>query len=107
MVFDNDIANVYLVTETIGYHGVDINHLSDFLQLNYEERKPYRTVTYLTFYKATSAGEIFPIMIDTDNLIDNLSVSAVMGKIKTTEQPRQVSIMMTPIVESFKKKLNT
>lgn len=107
MVFDNDIANVYLVTEMIGYQGVDIRHLTDFLQLNYEERKPYRTVTYLTFYKVTSAGAIFPIMIDTDNLIDSLSVSAVMGKIKTTEQPRQVSIMMTPIVDSFKKRRST
>ena len=107
MVFDSDIANVYLVTETIGYQGVDIKCLSDFLQLNYEERKPYRTVTYLTFYKATSAGAIFPIMIDTDNLIDSLSVSAVMGKIKTTEQPRQGSIMMTPIVKSFIKKMST
>ena len=107
MVFDSDIANVYLVTETIGYQGVDIKRLSDFLQLNYEERKPYRTVTYLTFYKATSAGAIFPIMIDTDNLIDSLSVSAVMGKIKTTEQPRQGSIMMTPIVKSFIKKMST
>ena len=107
MVFDNDIANVYLVTEMIGYQGVDIRHLTDFLQLNYEERKPYRTVTYLTFYKVTSTGAIFPIMIDTDNLIDSLSVSAVMGKIKTTEQPRQVSIMMTPIVDSFKKRKST
>ena len=107
MVSENDIANVYLVTETVGYQGVDIKHLSDFLRLNYEERKPYRTVTYLTFYKVTSDGVIIPIMIDSDNLIDNLSVSAVMGKIKTTEQPRQVSIMMAPIVESFKKKLST
>ena len=107
MVFDNDIANVYLVTEMIGYQGVDIKHLTDFLQLSYEERKPYRTVTYLTFYKVTSAGAIFPIMIDTDNLIDSLSVSAVMGKIKTTEQPRQVSIMMTPIVDSFIKRRST
>lgn len=107
MVFDGDIANIYLVTETIGYQGVDNKHLSDFLQLNFEERKPYRTVTYLTFYKVTSAGGIYPIMIDTDNLIDSLSVSAVIGKIKTTEQPRQVSIMMTPIVDSFKKRRST
>lgn len=107
IVSDNDIVNVYLVTETVGYQGIEIKHLSEFLQFNYEERKPYRTVTYLTFYKATSAGEIFPIMIDADDLIDSLSVSAILGKIKTTEQPRQVSIMMTPIVKSFIKKMST
>ena len=46
-------------------------------------------------------------VVDTDNLIDGLSVSAVMGNIKTTEQPRQVSIMMTPIVDSFIKRRST
>jgi hypothetical protein len=104
MVFDNDIVNVYLVAEMVGYQKVGIERLSDFLQLNYEERRPYRTVTYLTFCKATSAGEIYPIMIDANNLIDNLSVSAVIGNIKTKKQPKIESIMMTPIVESFRKK---
>ena len=70
------------------------NFSLDSSELSYEERKPYRTVTYLTFYKVTSAGAIFPIMIDTDNLIDSLSVSAVMGKIKTTETFR---LMYKPV----------
>ncbi|MBR5069176.1 MAG: hypothetical protein IKX25_07210 [Bacteroidales bacterium] len=107
MIYDNDIINVYLVTEAVRYQGMNIKHLPKFLQLNYEERKQYITGTYLSFYKVTSAGDIFPITIDTDDLIDRLSVSAVMGKIKTTEQPRQVSIMMSPIVDSFKKKRST
>lgn len=44
-------------------------------------------------------------MIDADDLIDTLSVSAVLDKIKTTEQLRQVSIMMPPTVESFIKEM--
>ena len=48
---------------------------------------------------------IFSIMIDADDLIDTLSVSAVLDKIKTTEQLRLVSIMMPPTVESFIKEM--
>ena len=107
IVSGNDIVNVYLVTETVGYQGIDYSRLPEFLQLNYEERKPYRTATFLTFYKVNSAGEILPIMINADDLVDSLSVSAVMGKIKTTVQPKQLSIMMTPIVEVFKRKIHT
>lgn len=44
-------------------------------------------------------------MIDADDLIDTLSVSAVLDKIKTTEQLRLVSIMMPPTVESFIKEM--
>lgn len=59
----------------------------------------------IAFYKANSSGIIFSIMIDADDLIDTLSVSAVLDKIKTTEQLRLVSIMMPPTVESFIKEM--
>lgn len=49
----------------------------------------------------------FSIMIDAADLFDSLYVSAVLGKIKTTEQLRLVSIMMPPTVESFIKEMGT
>ena len=51
MISDNNIINVYLVTEMVKYQGLDIKHLPEFLQLNYEERMRYRAATYLSFYK--------------------------------------------------------
>ena len=46
-------------------------------------------------------------MIDAADLFDSLYVSAVLGKIKTTEQLRLVSIMMPPTAESFIKEMGT
>lgn len=100
MVESRDVTNVYLVTETVGY-GMNLNDTPDFTQLNYEERKAYRKKTFLTFYQVSSNGEVNPFMMDADDLVDRLSVSAVMSKVKTIEQPRQFSIMLTPIVRAF------
>ena len=58
----------------------------------------------MTFYNVSSNGKVDPFMMDADDLVDRLSVSAVMSKVKTTEQQLQFSIMLTPIVRAFKKK---
>ena len=105
LVDSGNATNVYLVTETVGY-GINLNDNPAFAQLNYEEKKAYQRKTYLTFYKVSSNGEVDPFMMDADDLVDRLSVSAVMSKVKTTEQPHQFSIMLTPIVSAFKKNQN-
>lgn len=103
LVERGDVTNVYLVTETVGY-GINLNDNPAFAQLSYEEKKAYRRKTYLTFYNVSSNGKVDPFMMDADDLVDRLSVSTVMSKVRTTEQPLQFSIMLTPIVRAFKKK---
>ena len=96
------MANVYLVAETVGY-GVDLMNNPGFLRLNYEEKKAFRNKTFLTFYKVSSSGEIIPVMMDADDLVDRLSVSAVMSKVKAANQPDQFSVMLSPIMRAFRK----
>lgn len=101
----NNVVNVYLVTETVGYEGVDMKSFPKFLQLNYKEKMAYRTKTFLSFYKVTQLGEIEPAVIDADTLIDRLSVSVAMGNLKSPKEYEVRNVMLTPIVESFKAKL--
>ena len=105
LVKTNNVVNVYLVTETVGYEGVDMKSFPKFLQLNYKEKMAYRTKTFLSFYKVTQLGEIEPAVIDADTLIDRLSVSVAMGNLKSPKEYEVRNVMLTPIVESFKAKL--
>ena len=98
-----DITSVYLATETVGYGDIEIQNFDQFLQLNYEEKKKYRTKDYLTFYMITIGGVTIPAIIDTDKLVDQLSISVAMGSMKTEDQLHLYDVMMTPIVEAFKK----
>ena len=103
LISKDKVVEVYLVTETVRYSGVDMQSLPVFLQLNYKERMPYRTKTFLTFYKITQLGEIEHVMMDADSLVDRLSVSVAMENSKNSQE-RSVIVMLTPIVESFKAK---
>lgn len=109
LIANNHVVNVYFVTEAVGYGGFDLNKLGDldkFLQLGYEERKPFRKETYLSFYKVSEQGKVTPIMINANELVDELSFSVAIGKIRTEQQPEQECIMMTPIIGAFKAKMN-
>jgi hypothetical protein len=106
LVSENSISNVYLVAEMVGYIPLNSDDLNRFLQLNYKEREKYRTKTILTFYRISSLGEISPVMINADDLVDRLSISAVLGRLKTQPQTVGPVVMLTPIVRSFKNKLS-
>ncbi len=98
------ITNVFLVTEMVGYEPVSQN-MNQFLQLNYRERERFWTKNFLAFFKVNSTGEEFSLMIDSDDLIDRLSVSVAMGKAKDNGIEAAPSVMLAPIVKSFKDKL--
>ena len=105
LIKSNDIVNVYLVTEIVSYGGIDVKSMPAFMQLDYKERIAYRTKTSLSFYKITQIGGIEPVVIDADSLVDRLSVSVVMGKMKNSQEYEIHNVALTPIVESFKAKL--
>lgn len=105
IISKSKVLNVYLVTETVNYGGLGTQSIHEFLQLNYKERTAYREKTYLTFYKVTRLGEIEPVMMDADSLVDRLSVSVAMGNMNQSQFSSYYSVMLTPIVESFKAKL--
>ena len=104
LVTDNEITSVLLVTEMVGYEPTP-QSMGQLLQLNYRERERFRTKDYLAFFKVDSLGEESSLMIDSDDLIDRLSVSAAMGKAKDKEIEAAPSVMLAPIVKSFKDKL--
>jgi len=105
MVDEGNVINVYLVTETVGYGGFGINAISKFMQLNYKEKMAYRTKTFLSFYKVNQIGGIKSAVMDADALVDRLSVSVAIGNMKSSEEFSVYNVMLTPVVESFKKKL--
>lgn len=105
LISNNDISNVFLVTEMVGYEPYAQKDIDKFLQLNYRERERFRTKDFLAFFKVTSLGEEYSLMIDSDDLIDRLSISAVMGRVKDKEIKAEPSVMLAPIVKSFKDKL--
>lgn len=76
------------------------------LQLNYKEKMAYRTKTFLSFYKVNQIGGIESAVIDADTLVDRLSVSVAMGNMKSPKEFSVYNVMLTPVVESFKKKLS-
>lgn len=104
LVTDNEIISVLLVTEMVGYEPTP-QSMGQLLQLNYRERERFRTKDYLAFFKVDSLGEESSLMIDSDDLIDRLSISAAMGKGKDKEIEAAPSVMLAPIVKSFKNKL--
>lgn len=104
LVTDNEITSVLLVTEMVGYEPTP-QSMGQLLQLNYRERERFRTKDYLTFFKVDSLGKESSLMIDSDDLIDRLSISAAMGKAKDKEIEAAPSVMLAPIVKSFKNKL--
>lgn len=89
----------------VGYEPYSQKNMDNFLQLNYRERERFRTKDFLAFFKVTALGEESSLLIDSDDLIDRLSVSAAMGKDKEKEIKSGPSIMLAPIVKSFKEKL--
>lgn len=89
----------------VGYEPYAQKDIDKFLQLNYRERERFRTKDFLAFFKVTSLGEEYSLMIDSDDLIDRLSISAVMGRVKDKEIKAEPSVMLAPIVKSFKDKL--
>lgn len=105
MVDEGNVINVYLVTETVGYCGFGINAISKFMQLNYKEKMAYHTKTFLSFYKVNQIGGIKSAVMDADALVDRLSVSVAIGNMKSSEEFSVYNVMLTPVVESFKKKL--
>ena len=106
MVAEGKVINVYLVTETVAYGGFGMNAISKFMQLNYIEKMAYRTKTFLSFYKVNQIGCIESAAMDADALVDILSVSVAMGNMKSPEAFTVYNVMLTPVVESFKKKLS-
>ena len=58
----------------------------------------------MAFFKISSSGSISQVMIDADDLIDRLSISAALGSRKNSMEVSN-PIMLTPIVRSFKEKL--
>lgn len=104
LISQNRVLNVYLVTEAVAY-GINIISLPKFLQLNYKEKMAYRTKTFLMFYKVSQIGEIDTKAIDSDSLIDRLSVSVAIGRMKSSTSYSINDIMLSPIVEQFKTKL--
>lgn len=105
LIKTNNITNVYLVTEFVGYGGFDMKSMLKFIQLNYKEKMVYRTKTFLSFYKITSHGKIESIFIDADTLVDRLSVSVAMSNIKSSQGYEMYNVMLTPIVKTFKAKM--
>lgn len=106
LISQNRVTNVYLVTEAVAYGNININFLPKFLQLNYKEKMAYRTKTFLMFYKVSQIGEIDTKAIDSDSLIDRLSVSVAIGRIKNSTNDSIHNMMLLPIVEQFKIKLS-
>lgn len=105
LVLDNEISSVLLVTEMVSYEPTASKNMDKFLQLNYRERARFRTKDFLAFFKVSSLGKEISLMIDSDDLIDRLSVSAAMGKAKDREIEAAPSVLLAPIVNSFKDKL--
>ena len=105
LISKNKVLNVYLVTEAVSYGGVNKRHLPMFLQLNYKEKMAYRTKTFLMFCKVSKIGEIDTKFIDSDSLIDRLSVSVAIGNMKNQADDSIHNVMLSPIVEQFKTKL--
>lgn len=105
LISDNEITNVFLVTEMVGYDTNAQKNMGKFLQLNYREREYFRTKDFLAFFKVSCLGKETSLMIDSDDLIDRLSISAAMGKAKEKEIEAAPSVMLAPIVKSFKDKL--
>lgn len=106
MVDEGNVINVYLVTEIVGYGGFSMNAISKFMQLNYKEKMAYRTKTFLSFYKVNQIGGVESAVMDADALVDQLSVSVAIGNMKSSEEFSVYNVILTPVVQSFKKKLS-
>lgn len=106
MVEKENIKNVYFVTEFIGYVSLNKKTLNDFLQLNYREREAFQTRTYLSFYQVSSFGKVSTALIDANDLVDRLSISSAIGKIKTEDSLKSAPVVITPILKAFRSKLN-
>ncbi len=104
LIRKNDIVRVYFVSEMVGYAAHSDEEMKRLFQMNYRERESLRTNTQLAFYMISSTGSIEQVLIDADDLIDRLSVSAALGS-KKHKTEVGFPIMLTPIVRSFKEKL--
>ncbi len=103
LIINNDIVRVYFVSEMVGYTVHSAEEMKRLLQKDYREREALRTITQLAFYMISSTGSIEQVMIDAEDLIDRLSISAALGSKKHVTEVG-FPIMLTPIVRSFKEK---
>lgn len=106
IVEENDVVNVYFVTEMVMYNRVEQKDLSKFLQLNYREREKFQSKTLLAFYKITAQGEVIPVLIEADGLMKSHSVGVSLEKHRFEIEKIGPIFMLSPVVDSFKKKLN-
>ena len=105
IVTNNKIKNVYLATEMIHYDVGDYNDLLELSKLSYIERinKSKRNVTLLSFYKITSIGSVVSKFIDTNRLIEGDSLNVAISRAAVKDENQIAYIMLTPIVENFRK----
>ena len=106
LVEEDDVANVYFVSEMVMYNQEAQKDLAKFLQLNYREREKLQSKTLLAFYKITVQGEVIPVLIEADGLMKSHSVGVALEKHRFDIKEIGPIFMLSPIVDSFKKKLN-
>ena len=106
LVSKENVVNVYLVTEMVVYQPIASKEMADFSNLNYREKETLRRKTQLAFYKISSDGDVSQVLFDVDSLENDLCSWASEGKIQAKNQDNGPAIMLMPIVNSFKAKMN-
>lgn len=106
IVSNDKIVSVLFVTEMVSYPSLQDNRMANFYQMNYREKESLRQNTLLSFYKIDAQGNVFSVRFDADNLIDELRKCSARGGFYSAERDDEFTIMLTPIVDSFKAKLS-
>ena len=79
--------------------GDSVGDVAEKVRGRQSERARFRTEDFLAFFKVTSLGEESSLMIDSDDLIDRLSISAAMGKAKDKAKDKEIEA--APSVNAF------
>lgn len=106
IVSNDKIVSVLFVTEMVSYPSLQDKRMANFYQMNYREKESLRQNTLLSFYKIDAQGNVFSVRFDADNLIDELRKCSARGSFYSAETDDEFTIMLTPIVDSFKAKLS-
>lgn len=106
IVSNDKIVSVLFVTEMVSYPSLQDKRMANFYQMNYREKESLRQNTLLSFYKIDAQGNVFSVRFDADNLIDELRMCSARGSFYSAERDDEFTIMLTPIVDSFKAKLS-
>ena len=106
IVSNDKIVSVLFVTEMVSYPSLQDKRMANFYQMNYREKESLRQNTLLSFYKIDAQGNVFSVRFDADNLIDELRKCSARGNFYSEETDDEFTIMLTPIVDSFKAKLS-